>query len=185
MGGRAGGNRPLLARKQLSGDAAHGPDPRLTDMPWSHTTLEILRGPSTATTSMRSAAFAGIAETGRWRSFPGRRIRRLSIFSPTIISSSCRARRSRPITRACSPGCGALMARAMRRARSILYRPFPIGRYRADVCCLARMGPTTAYCRGRLNSCVPRAQRAINGMLIAVSILPQRENFYSQLQQTP
>ena len=42
-----------------------GDDPRLTDMPWSETTLEILRGPSDGhDLNAVSAAFAGIAETG-------------------------------------------------------------------------------------------------------------------------
>ncbi len=42
-----------------------GDDPRLTDMPWSETTLEILRGPSDGgDVNAVSAAFAGIAETG-------------------------------------------------------------------------------------------------------------------------
>ena len=42
-----------------------GDDPRLTDMPWSETTLEVLRGPSDGhDPNAVSAAFAGIAETG-------------------------------------------------------------------------------------------------------------------------
>ena len=42
-----------------------GDDPRLTGMPWSETTLEILRGPSDGhDLNAVSAAFAGIAETG-------------------------------------------------------------------------------------------------------------------------
>jgi L-lactate dehydrogenase complex protein LldF len=42
-----------------------GDDPRLTDMPWSETTLEVLRGPSDGhDLNAVSAAFAGIAETG-------------------------------------------------------------------------------------------------------------------------
>jgi len=42
-----------------------GGDPRLMDMPWSETTLEILRGPSDGhDLNAVSAAFAGIAETG-------------------------------------------------------------------------------------------------------------------------
>jgi L-lactate dehydrogenase complex protein LldG len=42
-----------------------GDDPRLADMPWSETTLEISRGPSDGgDLNAVSAAFAGIAETG-------------------------------------------------------------------------------------------------------------------------
>ena len=42
-----------------------GDDPRLTGMPWSETTLEVLRGPSDGhDLNAVSAAFAGIAETG-------------------------------------------------------------------------------------------------------------------------
>lgn len=42
-----------------------GDDPRLAAMPWSETSLEILRGPSDgADANAVSAAFAGIAETG-------------------------------------------------------------------------------------------------------------------------
>ena len=42
-----------------------GDDPRLAGMPWSETTLEILRGPSDGDDlNAVSAAFAGIAETG-------------------------------------------------------------------------------------------------------------------------
>ena len=42
-----------------------GDDPRLAGMPWSETTLEILRGPSDGRDlNAVSAAFAGIAETG-------------------------------------------------------------------------------------------------------------------------
>ncbi len=42
-----------------------GDDPRLNGMPWSETTLEILRGPSDGgDLNAVSAAFAGIAETG-------------------------------------------------------------------------------------------------------------------------
>ena len=42
-----------------------GDDPRLGDMPWGETTLEILRGPSDGgDLNAVSAAFAGIAETG-------------------------------------------------------------------------------------------------------------------------
>ena len=42
-----------------------GDDPRLAGMPWSETTLEVLRGPSDGhDLNAVSAAFAGIAETG-------------------------------------------------------------------------------------------------------------------------
>ena len=66
MGGRAGGNRPLLAREAIvPATLRMGADPRLAAMPWSETSLEILHGPSDGgDVNAVSAAFAGIAETG-------------------------------------------------------------------------------------------------------------------------
>ena len=66
MGGRAGGNRPLSCAKAIVRRRCAWATIRVwPDMPWSETTLEILRGPSDGhDLNAVSAAFAGIAETG-------------------------------------------------------------------------------------------------------------------------
>ena len=189
MGGRAGGNRPLSSRKQLSRDACA----------WA--TIRVLRtcrgakprskscaAPPTATTSTPSRPLSpGSPRPARWRSSPARTIRQPSIFCPTTtLSPAARGDRGRLRERV-RQAAGVLWQGRARRARSILspaLRDRPIS---SRPCSSALTGPddcisSSSAESGPHNPPPRRPGPRINGMLIATSVIPHRENFYSHLQ---
>ena len=132
-----------------------GDDPRLTDMPWSDTTLEILRGPSDGhDLNAVSAAFAGIAETGTLALVSGPGQSDNSQFSARQPHRPPAARGDRGRLRERVRQSAERLRQGRSAAHGQFYnRAFAISRYRADVVAWRAWAPTTAYRRGRLNSC--------------------------------
>ena len=191
MGGRAGGNRPLLARKQLSGDAAHGR---------RSASCRTCPGARPRSKSCAARPMATTSTPSRPPSPGSPRPGTLALVSgpdnPTTLNflpDNHIVVLPREAIEADYESVFAKLRERLRQGRRAAHaqfhhRPVAVGRYRADAAAWRARAPTAAYRRRRLNSCdLPPAQRAprINGMLIAASVLPQRENFYSQLQQTP
>ena len=164
-----------------------GDDPRLAGMPWSETTLEILRGPSDGDDlNAVSAAFAGIAETGTLALVSGPDNPTTLNFLPDnhIVVLPREA-----IEADYESVFAKLRERLWQRRRAahaqFHHRPLAIGRHRADPAARRAWAAAAAYRRRRLSlarNLQPTTARRINGMLIAAGVLPQRENFYSQLQ---
>ena len=148
---RRGKSPGILRESNCPATLRMGDDPRLAGMPWGETTLDILRGPSDGRDlNAVSAAFAGIAETGRWRSSPARTIRRPSIFCPTTTLWSCRARRSRRLRERVRQAAVRLWQGRSAPHPQFYHRPLAIGRYRADASPRRSRASAAAYRRRRL-----------------------------------
>ena len=99
---------PVTCAKAIAGDAcAWAPTRalrRCLDRDHARMSCAALRRTTTSTPSRPPSPES--PRPARWRSSPARTIRPRSISCPTTTSSCCRARRSWPITKACSPSCG-------------------------------------------------------------------------------